>query len=579
MKATKRVKQSSVIVLLTILIGFVVPGCSKKTISDQTTNPVTGPVGGGDSQRILYNGIVLPQLWPPTRSYILDLEKGMSVPYLIKKPDTINISVGRQLFVDDFLIASTTMGRTYHYPEYYASNPVLQPDKPWENIGTAGSRFAAPFSDGVWYDEVAGKFKMWYMAGGGTYSFNNAGVTCYAESVDGINWVKSNLTTVPNTNIVDYNTERDASVIWLDKQETNSSNRYKMFLSARDKQDQKWKYLYKTSADGKLWRELASSKPIADRSTVYKNAFRNNWVFSIRHNVRVNADKLVRARDYNENNDPTEGTQKAEALLSSFWFGTWPNELRHPDYPDVDPAIYNQDAIPYESIMLGFFNVWQGPENDVATASGKPKRNQIMLGYSRDGYHWHRQDMNPFMKVGNNSTDWNAGNLQSVAGAPIIVGDKLYFYLSGRYVNNTGAEITSTGLAILRRDGFVSLDARGTEKTVTTELFKFNGSFFFINARITGNMKVELLDKDGNVLNGFSKTESQGFTGDATKAQIKWNGKSNVADLKGKAIRAKFYVTEGNLYSFWISPYETGESAGYTAGGGSGLNPKGIDEK
>jgi hypothetical protein len=579
MKATKRVKQSSTIVLLTILICFAVSGCSKKTISDQTTNPVTGPVGSGDSQNVLYNGIVLPQLWPPTRSYIFDLEKGMDVSYLIKKPDTINISVGRQLFVDDFLIASTTMGRTYHYPEYYASNPVLQPDKPWENLGTAGSRFAAPFSDGVWYDEVAGKFKMWYMAGGGTYSFNNAGVTCYAESVDGINWVKSNLTTVPNTNIVDYNTERDASVVWLDKQETNLSNRYKMFLSARDKQDQKWKYLYKTSADGKLWREVASSKPIADRSTVYKNAFRNNWVFSIRHNVRVNTDKLVRARDYNENSDPVEGTRKAEALLSSFWFGPWPNELRHPDYPNVDPAIYNQDAVPYESIMLGFFNVWQGPENDVATASGKPKRNQIMLGYSRDGYHWHRQDMNPFMKVGINGTDWNAGNLQSVAGAPIIVGDKLYFYLSGRYVNNTGAEITSTGLAILRRDGFVSLDASGTEKTVTTELFKFNGSFFFINARIIGNMKVELLDKDGNVLNGFSKTESQGFTGDATKAQIKWNGKSNVADLKGKAIRAKFYVTEGSLYSFWISPYETGESAGYTAGGGSGLNAKGIDDK
>lgn len=578
MKATKQVKQSSMIVLLTILICIAFSGCSKKTISDQTT-PVTGPVGSGDSQSVLYNGIVLPQLWPPTRSYIFDLEKGMDVPYLIKKPDTINISVGRQLFVDDFLIASTTMGRTYHYPEYYASNPVLQPDKPWENLGTAGSRFAAPFSDGVWYDEVAGKFKMWYMAGGGTYSFNNAGVTCYAESVDGINWVKSNLTTVPNTNIVDYNTERDASVVWLDKQETNLSNRYKMFLSARDKQDQKWKYIYKTSADGKLWREVASSKPIADRSTVYKNAFRNNWVFSIRHNVRVNADKLVRARDYNENSDPAEGTRKAEALLSSFWFGPWPNELRHPDYPNVDPAIYNQDAVPYESIMLGFFNVWQGPENDVATASGKPKRNQIMLGYSRDGYHWHRQDMNPFMKVGSNGTDWNAGNLQSVAGAPIIVDDKLYFYLSGRYVNNTGAEITSIGLAILRRDGFVSLDASGTEKTVTTELFKFNGSFFFVNARIIGNMKVELLDKDGNVLNGFSKTESQGFTGDATKVQIKWNGKSNVADLKGKAIRAKFYVTEGSLYSFWISPYETGESAGYTAGGGSGLSAKGIDDK
>lgn len=575
----KGIDMRHVLLALGMLYSISISGCAKKGTPDENIDPPTDSVENIKNDKVLYNGIKLPDQWPPVRSYTSDLENGMPVPYLDKKPDTINISMGRQLFVDDFLIAETNMERTYHYAEYYANNPVLQPDKEWENIGTKGSKFAAPFSDGVWYDEVTGKFKMWYMAGGGSYSFNNAGVTCYAESVDGINWVKSNLTTVPNTNIVDYNTERDASVIWLDKQETNPSYRYKMFLSARDKQDQKWKYVYKTSADGKLWREVVSSKPIADRSTVYKNTFRNNWVFSIRHNVRVNPDKLVRARDYNENSDPMEGTRRAEALLSSFWFGPWPNELRHPDYPDVDPAIYNQDATPYESIMLGFFSVWQGPENDIATASGKPKRNQIMLGYSRDGYHWFRQDMNPFMKVSDNSIAWNAGNLQSVAGAPIIVGNKLYFYLSGRYVNSAGAEITSTGLATLRRDGFVSLDARGAEKTLTTELLKFNGDFFFVNAKVSGTMKVELLDKDGNVLDGFSKSESLAYTGDATKAQLKWDGKMDLTELKGKAIRAKFYVTEGSLYSFWISPHETGESNGYTAGGGVGLNPKGIDKQ
>ena len=43
-----------------------------------------------------------------------------------------------------------------------------------------------PFSDGVWYDEKEGKYKMWYMAGGGSYATSGAGVTCYAESTDGI---------------------------------------------------------------------------------------------------------------------------------------------------------------------------------------------------------------------------------------------------------------------------------------------------------------------------------------------------------------------------------------------------------
>ncbi len=61
--------------------------------------------------------------------------------------------------------------RTFHYPEYHSANPVPVPDQPWEKQGAKGG-FAAPFSDGVWYDELEGKFKMWYMymAGGGTYA-------------------------------------------------------------------------------------------------------------------------------------------------------------------------------------------------------------------------------------------------------------------------------------------------------------------------------------------------------------------------------------------------------------------------
>ena len=553
-------------------------GCSKK----KETGPAPSPPPKGDvivPDNVLYNGIELPDRWPPFRSYTSDLERGMDVPYLIKKPDTINISLGRQLFVDEFLIDETTMVPRYHYADYYPANPVLKADREWENLGTAGSKFAAPFSDGVWYDEAEGKFKMWYMAGGGTYSVNGTGVMCYAESQDGVKWTKPNQAIVPGTNIVDYKTERDASVVWLDKQESKPAARYKMFLVARDKQDNKWKYIYKTSPDGKLWREVVSSQPVADRSTVHKNPFRNNWIFSIRHNVRVNADKLVRARDYNENTDPAEGTRKAEALLSSFWFGPWPDELRHPDYPAVDPAIYNHDAIAYESIMLGTFNVWQGPENDVAAASGKPKRNQLMLGFSRDGYHYSRKDLKPFMGVSTLSTDWNAGNLQSVAGAPIIAGDKLYFYLSGRYINSSGAELTSTGLATLRRDGFVSMEATGTEKTLTTELFRFNGEFFFTNARVSGSLRVELLDKNGTVIPGFSYDDCQPFRGDAVKSQIKWKTKASLAELKGRVIKARFYMTEGSLYAFWISPYQTGESNGYTAGGGAGLHATGLDIK
>lgn len=125
----------------------------------------------------LYNGIILPAQWPPNRNYSSDIRKGMTPAEYWDKPTVIYATAGRQMFVDDFLIRSTTMRRVYHYPEVH-NQPVLAPDKSWETSANGKSQFAAPFSDGVWYDELDGKFKMWYMAADDA--------TCYAESSDGI---------------------------------------------------------------------------------------------------------------------------------------------------------------------------------------------------------------------------------------------------------------------------------------------------------------------------------------------------------------------------------------------------------
>ena len=43
----------------------------------------------------------------------------MEVPYLKQPPKTIPIDVGRQLFVDDFLIESTDMKRVFHQAEKF----------------------------------------------------------------------------------------------------------------------------------------------------------------------------------------------------------------------------------------------------------------------------------------------------------------------------------------------------------------------------------------------------------------------------------------------------------------------------
>ena len=70
---------------------------------------------------------------------------------------------------------------------------------------------------------------------------------------------------------------------------------------------------------------------------------------------------------------------------------------------------------------------------------------------------------------------------------PLIVGDSLYFYCSGRRLNDIMWDsYTSTGLAKLRRDGFVSMNAGKEEGTLLTEPIIFDGKYMFCQCRLKG---------------------------------------------------------------------------------------------
>ena len=175
----------------------------------------------------LDNGITLPSVWPPRYADPI-APKEMPVPYLKEKPEVLPINRGRQLFVDSFLISNTNLTPIYHKANFYDMNPVLKVDRKWE-LTPEGYEYAAPFSDGIWYDDKDGKFKMWYLAGAGYVdTLKHSLYTCYAESNDGKTWYKPSLDIVPGTNIVDT-MNRDASTVWLDRNEKDPSKRWKFF--------------------------------------------------------------------------------------------------------------------------------------------------------------------------------------------------------------------------------------------------------------------------------------------------------------------------------------------------------------
>lgn len=530
--------------------------------------------------KVLFNGIELPDIWPP-RYEEPKKRQEMPLPYLEHKPEVIPINVGRQLFVDDFLIQSSDLEKVFHTPEFYSYNPVLKVDREWENT-VEGYPYAAPFSDGIWFDPEDNKFKMWYLAGAGTINtVKHSLCTCYAESEDGIHWVKPELDVVPGTNIVDT-TNRDSATIWLDRKETDPQKRYKMF-SVEYKEDYiQWQYVLKYSADGIHWSKgVAQSGAVSDRSTAFYNPFIEKWVLSMRHHNSVS----WRSRAYLENDDPEVAVSLAHRLREGttdknvvFWFTPDDKEKVHPDYPDVIPGIYNFDAIAYESLMLGLYSQWQGPENNICREAMMPKRNEIQLGYSRDGFHFARPTHESFMEVNTDKDEsWNYGNMQSVNGVPLIVDDKLYFYSSGRCKNGIWWDSgTSCGLAVLRRDGFCSVH---TDKagTLTTERVVFDGKYLFVNADVEGQLLVEILNESGNVIPEFDCASCDIITGDSTKKLVSWHGKTDLSELAGRNLQFRFIIEKGDLYSFWVSPWESGESRGMIPGGGPGMSPTGVD--
>lgn len=517
---------------------------------------IAAAVGG----EVSYNGIEIPAEWPPKVE--LSRKPLAEPPYLSAPPKIIPIDVGRQLFVDDFLIEKTTLTCTHHLPEYHPANPVLAPDQLWDKD------HAAPFSDGVWFDERDGLFKMWYWARGDIEGkpFTS---TCMATSRDGIRWEKPHFDVVPGTNIVqtdDPDHIRNSGLVWLDREEKDAARRFKMFRVLQWKNNGGWRIRYSASPDGVHWTTVGDSDPVSDRTTVFYNAFRKTWVASLRA-----ADNTIgRFRRYHE-------APSVEGMLHWKSAADWVSadeldpsredlELRRvPERPwDLPPSqLYNLDCIAYESVLLGLFSICRGHQ-----IPPKPKINEVCVGYSRDGFHWSRPDRRAFCPVAANENVWNSGNLQSSGGCCLIVGNKLHFYVGAVAYGKRFADPGNVGLATLRRDGFASMDAGEKAGTLTTRNVVFKDAQLFVNVECPqGELHVEMLDERGEVMAPFTAEKCESIRADKTLQMVKWKGAPDLSAIAGKAVKFRFHLTNGKLYAFWVSADESGASQGFPAAG------------
>ena len=466
--------------------------------------------GGAPLNNVLYNGVALPDVWPP-RNIGMNYDP-MPTPYLINRPEIIPIDLGRQLLVDNFLIEQTDMERRSYTPRKMSFNPVLKPETELEQ-GIYGIPGASAKDGGVWWDPKDQLFKMWYEAG---WLHRMA----YATSKDGIYWERPNLDIVPGTNQIVPEIVADSSTVWLDHFTQNDEERFKMFLRSPNSipgSTERFNYGFSmVSPDGIHWGKPVKTGPCGDRSTMFYNPFRQKWVYSLRNPENINRVPIGRFRYYHEHSNFLEGAKWTKEDLI-FWLGA--DYLDDPDPYIGDKAqLYNLSAVPYESIMLSLPQI----HYYIGFEGNRKKKSSV---YEKNGMHANG----------------------------------------------------STGIAVLRRDGFVSYSTSKEKSTLLTRPVTFTGEYLFVNVNCpNGELKVEVLDTDNNVIPGFSAGDCKPLSIDSTIAQIKWKNKKDLSILKNQPVRFKFYLANGDLYSFWVSPDIEGASNGYNAAGGPGFSG-GID--
>lgn len=368
--------------------------------------------------------------------------------------DPLALGNRRELFVDEFLIEKLTNAeRQLHRPT--ARDVSIVHDEPWEgNI----SYYHTVFEDEDLY-------RMYYRGGhsGGRTSYPDANkhqVVCYAESKDGINWVK------PTLGLVEFAGSKENNIIWQGIGQHN-------FVPFRDTNpdcapEAKYKaighgsgglYVFR-SADAIHW-ELIRDTPV-----ITKGAFDSqNLAFY----------DSVRGRYVDFHRGFKDGV-RAIMTCTSPDFVNW----TEPEWIEISDGrrehLYTNQTIPYHRaphIFMSFPKRFLPGRNPIGHRL--PGVSDIVFMTSRDGVSFDRWS-EAFLRPGLRGDRWvnrnnfvNWGIVETDSGIPGTSDELTWYSVEGYYQGDDCQMRRYT----LRKDGFVSVSAGLKGGELLTKPFTF----------------------------------------------------------------------------------------------------------
>jgi len=434
--------------------------------------------------------------------------------------DPIDIGQRRELFIDSALIEQRS-GASFamHRPE--ARDLAIVCDQPWEgNI----SAYYTLFADG----DI---FRMYYRGAHWNEQAKRSThpeFACYAESRDGITWVK------PELGLHEFNGSKANNIVLTG----SGTHNFTPFRDTRPDCPPEARYkalagdskglLAWQSPDGVRW------SLIRDTPVITNGAFDSQ-------NLAFWDSVTRRYRAYWRYFEAGSGV-RAIRTASSDDFLTWKDEADLA-YDKAPPEhLYTNAVMPYvraPHLYLGFPTRFQ------------PKNQQVepVLMTSRDGVHFHRWP-EPLIPIdapqdrdGNRSNYMTSGLLQLPTEPGL-----LSVYATEAYYAGPGSRVRRF---VFRTDGFMSLQAKSQPGDVLTKLLRFSGQSLQLNFRTeaAGSIRVEVQSADGLPLPGLSLADCEKLQGDAIKKVVTWKSGKTPAIADGQPVRLRFQLQEADLYS------------------------------
>lgn len=441
----------------------------------------------------------------------------------------------RRLFLDAMVVEeSNGLSRVFHSAEKYEKSPVVRKDKPWEDWG--------PYLYGtVMWDQ--GKLKMWYQAIGNQEG-PIRGVVGYAESTDGLHWNK------PNLGVYEYHGSKENNIV-----ESNDNFHIPSVFKLADNTWVMYGYGREIgphmaySKDGLMWTN-STNKALFESSDVvnfFYDPYEARWVAMY---------KTVNRR------------HRAVGVAFSEDGVTWKKPIDSAIFgaDDLDPdatQIYGMPVFPYQGLYIGLpwiyharyikYGKYDSPKVMYEAQEGSPCTMDVQLAWSWDLINWTRTpDRKPFIALGPEGS-FDSKQI-TTARAPIIMGDRLYFYYGGFDKTHDDYENVHVGigLATLRLDGFCSMRAGESEGWLISRREVFKTPKIIVNAKVSngGYLTAELLDRNNRVLKGFSRRECIPFKGDSVRHVLEWKTKEFPPNLVNVDKKIRFFMKNADLYSY-----------------------------